>query len=390
MASNVIDSRLFKDQYGTQKMRDIFLDEALAQKWLDSWAALAEAEAAVGIIPESAAKEIREKAKYQNLDFEEIRTGFKKTSHPLMPQIRCFEKVCSKQAGGYIHWGATTQDIMDTAVVLQMKDAQEIITRQLKIMIRTCLSRAKEYRELAMAGRTHGQHALPITLGYKIAIWADELGRHLERLEQGKERYLVGQLAGAAGTLASLGDKGFKVQERMFRILGLGLPVTTWHVARDGFAEFAMIIGMISGTVGKIANEIINLERTEICEIEEGFSMGKVGSSTMPHKRNPMVCENIVATTRIIQANATLGLTCMVQAHERDMTFWQTEWSYIPQICIMLGGATDMMQGILENMIVHKENIQRNLFFTKGLIVSENIMLPWKISRASRCSRGCL
>lgn len=375
MASFVIDSKMFKDQYGTEEMRNVFSDENLVEKWLDSWAALAEAEAEIGMIPEAAAKEIREKAKHENIDLDAIREGFLKTSHPLMPQIRLFEKACSKEAGGWIHWGATTQDIMDTAVVLQMKEAQVIIERQVRELLDTALERAKQYRTLVMAGRTHGQHALPITLGYKIAIWADELGRHLERLEAGKKRYLVGQLAGAAGTMASLHGDGFEVQERMFRILDLEVPTTTWHIARDGFAEFASIIAMISGTVGKIANEIINLMRTEICEIEESFDMGKVGSSTMPHKRNPMVCENITATVRVVQANAMLAFPAMIQEHERDMTFWQTEWSYIPQICIMLSGAMAQMQVILEHMIVHEDNIKRNLMFTKGLIVSENIML---------------
>lgn len=375
MGSFVIDSSMFCDQYGTPAMRDVFSDEHLVQKWLDIWAALAEAEAQLGVIPVEAAEHIRSCADYKNIDMDEIREGFLKTSHPLMPQIRCFEKACGKKAGGFIHWGATTQDIMDTAVVLQVKDAHKILGAQVKELLHLCLDRARENQNVVMAGRTHGQHAVPITLGYKIAIWADEFGRHLERLEQGKGRYLVGQLAGAAGTLASLGDDGLEVQKRLCAILELGVPVTTWHVARDGFAEFASTVAMIAGTVGKIANEFINLERTEICELEESFAMGKVGSSTMPHKRNPMVCENILATVRIVQANAALSFGAMIQEHERDMSYWQTEWSYIPQICIMLDGAIEMMKTILKNMIVHKDRIRHNLYMTKGLIVSERAML---------------
>lgn len=375
MGSFVIDSGMFCDQYGTPAMREVFSDEQLIQRWLDIWAALAQAEAETGIIPEEAAEHIRSCADYKNMDMDEIREGFLKTSHPLMPQIRCFEKACGKKAGGFIHWGATTQDIMDTAVVLQIKDAHKILREQVRELLHLCLDRAKENRDVVMAGRTHGQHAVPITLGYKIAIWADEFGRHLERLDQGRERYLVGQLAGAAGTLASLGDEGLEVQRRLCGILGLNVPVTTWHVARDGFAEFASTVAMIAGTVGKIANEFINLERTEICELEESFAMGKVGSSTMPHKRNPMVCENILATVRVVQANAALSFGAMIQEHERDMSFWQTEWSYIPQICIMLDGAIGMMKTILRNMIVHQDRIRHNLYMTKGLIVSERAML---------------
>lgn len=351
MASFVIDSDMFKDQYGTPEMRAVFSDEQLMQNWLNAWVALAEAETELGIVPKEAAEHIRECAKWENMNMDEVRKGFFTTSHPLMPQIRGFEKVCGKKAGGYIHWGATTQDIMDTAVVLQIKDAHRILTSQVKELLGLCLKRAKENQNLVMAGRTHGQHAVPITLGYKIAIWADEFGRHLERLEEGKSRYLVGQLAGAAGTLASLGDQGFDVQERYCKNLGLSVPVTTWHVARDGFAEFASTVAMIAGTVGK------------------------VGSSTMPHKRNPMVCENILATVRIVQANAALSFGAMIQEHERDMSFWQTEWSYIPQICIMLDGAIAMLKIILENMIVHEDRIRKNLYMTKGLIVSERAML---------------
>lgn len=375
MASFVIDSKMFCNQYGTPEMRAVFSDEQLVQNWVDCWAALAEAEESLGIVPEEAAKHIRECAKWENMDMDSIREGFVTTSHPLMPQIREFERVCGKKAGGWIHWGATTQDIMDTAVVMQIRDAHKIITDQAKALLRICLERAKENKNVAMAGRTHGQHAVPITLGYKIAIWADEFGRHLERLEEGESRYLTGQLAGAAGTLASLGEQGLEVQDRMCRILGLHTPVSTWHVARDGFAEFASTVAIIAGTVGKIANEFINLERTEICELEESFSMGKVGSSTMPHKRNPMVCENILATCRIVQANAVLSYGAMIQEHERDMSFWQTEWSYIPQICIMLDGAMSMMKEILNSMIVRKEQIHKNLYMTRGLIVSERVML---------------
>lgn len=375
MASSPIDSALFKDQYGTQKMRDVFAETTQIQKWLDAWSALAQAEAAEGVIPQAAAQEIKDNAIYKNINMDDVREGFRKTSHPLMPQIKSFSQSLSPEAGGYVHWGATTQDITDTGLVLQLKDAQVIIVQQVQELLSDCLRQAKKYRTLVMAGRTHAQHAVPITLGYKIAIWANEFGRHLDRLEQAKSRYLVGELAGAAGTLASLGDKGLAVQNRFCHLLGLETPTITWHVSRDGFAEFSDILSMIAGTVAKIANEIINLQRTEIEEVEEGFTMGKIGSSTMPQKRNPMICENIVATTRLVQASAPLGTAAMVQEHERDMTFWQTDWAYLPQICINLSGAMQMLHTVLTQMIVHEDNIKRNLAKTKGMIVSERVML---------------
>ncbi|OXS79959.1 adenylosuccinate lyase [Domibacillus enclensis] len=375
MASFVIDSELYKGIYGSEEMNKVFSDESLLQKWLDAEAALAIAEAEVGLIPEEAAREIAQKAKFDNLDMPTISKGIVDTSHPLITLIRSLEKICDGDAGGYVHWGATTQDIMDTAVVLQIKEAQDIVSAQLKTFLETCLTLAVKHKETIMPGRTHGQHALPVTLGYKMAIWADEIGRHLERLEEGKKRYLMGQFAGAAGTLASISESGLEVQEKYCRILGLEQPTITWHVGRDGFAEFASIIAMISGTIGKIANEIINLQRSEIGEIEEGFAMGKVGSSTMPHKRNPMVCEYVVGLTRIVQRNASLGFDGMMQEHERDMTFWLTEWSYLPQICMMTSGGIQQLQGVLEGLIVHQENMTKNLYLLQGLIVSENLML---------------
>ncbi|MEK5230593.1 adenylosuccinate lyase [Lysinibacillus sp. FSL K6-0232] len=375
MGSFVIDSELYKGIYVSTEMSNVFSDKSLLQKWLDAEAALAQAEAEIGLIPKEAATEITKKAKYKYLDMKTIQKGIVDTSHPLITLIRELEKLCDGDAGGYVHWGATTQDIMDTAVVLQMKDAQQILISQLNKFLKTCLSLAEQYKETIMPGRTHGQHALPITLGYKIAIWADEIGRHIERLKDGEKRYLLGQFAGAAGTLASISEYGLQVQEKYCDILGLGQPTITWHVERDGFAEFSSIVAMISGTIGKIANEIINLQRSELGEIEEGFDMGKVGSSTMPHKRNPMVCEYVVGLTRIVQRNASLAFDGMIQEHERDMTFWLTEWSYIPQICILTSGGLEQMQGVLEGMIVHEENMERNLNLLQGLIVSENLML---------------
>lgn len=375
MAASVIDSNLFKDQYGTEQMRQVFSEENQLQSWLNAWVALAQAEAAVKIIPVSAANEIKEKAQAKNIDRDEVRRGFKITSHPLMPQISSFSRVLSKDTAKYLHWGATTQDITDTGLVLQLKAAQQIIETQIQQVLKDCLQRAKQYRNLVMAGRTHGQQAVPITLGYKIAIWAAEFGRHLERFQQAKQRYLVGELAGAAGTLASLADKGLDVQKKYCALLGLAQPLITWHVSRDGLAEFASIIDMIAGTTAKVANEFINLQRTEIGEIEEGFTMGKIGSSTMPQKRNPMICENIVSLTRLIQANASLGFSGMVQEHERDMSFWQTDWAYLPQICINLSAALQQLHQVLSQMLVHEDRIKENLEMTHGMIVAERIML---------------
>ncbi|GAK03024.1 LOW QUALITY PROTEIN: adenylosuccinate lyase [Geomicrobium sp. JCM 19037] len=367
----MLDSELLRGIYVSEEMREIFSDDQLLQKWVNSWIALAKAEAEVGIIPKEAADEIEKNADVSKFDKVAIREGIVDTTHPLIVQIRHFTKMVGGKASGYIHWGATTQDIMDTAVVLQMKDAQILLEKQLRSLLDQLLKLAKEHESTVMPGRTHGQHALPITLGYKIAIWADEIGKHLDRLEDGKKRYLVGSLGGAAGTLASIHED---VMFNKHFVNLINNPTITWHVQRDGLAEFSSIIAMISGTIGKIANEIINLQKSEIGEIEEGFKMGQVGSSTMPHKRNPMICEYVVGLTRLVQRNASLSLMHDPR-HERDMTFWTTEWSYIPQICMLTSGGIEQMTGVLNRWIVYPDNMERNLNQLQGLIVSENLML---------------
>lgn len=375
MASSLIDSALFKDQYSTPEMRKVFTERAQIQSWLDCWVALAKAEAKNGVIPEKAAEEIAAKADANNIDMDYVRKGFAKTSHPLMPQIRAFTKLCSPEAGGYIHWGATTQDIMDTGMILQLRNAQDILEKQLVHLLNQVLDKAEKYKSLPEAGRTHAQHAVPITLGYKFAVWADELGRDIERLKHDRKEYFAGNFGGAAGSIASLFDKGIAVRNDFCKNLHLAQPTITWHVSRDRLANFSSDIAISASTVGKMAYEIINLQRTEIEEVEEGFQMGKVGSSTMPQKRNPMICENTLANVRLVRNDAQLGFECMIQAHERDMSYWQTEWKYLSEMCLVLSAAIKMMSQVMDQMIVHEDNIKRNLDMTNGLIVSERVML---------------
>lgn len=375
MSSSVIDSNLYGRIFSTTEMKRTFSDESLLQKWLDSWVALARAEESLKVIPNGIAEQIAQKANYKHFDMDVISNGIIDTTHPLIVQIREFEKILGKDVGGYLHWGATTQDIMDTAVVLQLKEAHDLMIKQLTELLEQLLNLANKYKDVVMPGRTHGQHALPITLGYKIAIWADEIGQHIQRFEEGSKRYLVGSLGGATGTLASLGDIGLEVRELYCKNLELETPTITWHVQRSGFAEFSNSISMVSGTIGKIANEIINLQRSEIGEIEEGHKDGTIGSSTMPHKRNPMICEYLVGLTRLVQKNASLSQESMIQEHERDMTFWTTEWSYMPQICVYTSSQIEKISEILDNMIIHEDKMSQNLYILKGLIVSENLML---------------
>lgn len=375
MSSHVVDSIFFRDQYGTEEMRRVFDDDALLQRWLDVEAALARAEAQLGLIPAYAALEISTKALSSNLDKQCIAIEMETTGHPIVPVIRALQRVCDGDAGQYIHWGATTQDITDTALALQIKSAHTLIVRDLVAFEDTLLNLAVAHRETIMPGRTHGQHALPITFGYKVAIWAAETRRHLERLDECRPRVLVGQFAGAVGTLASVAERGPDIQRLMFADLGLDAPTVPWHTARDGIAEFIALLGLITATLGKIANEVVNLQRTELAEVEEPYVYGKVGSSTMPHKRNPMICEAIIAATRLVRNLIAPALEAMGHEHERDWSMIHMEWAFVPEACLLAAGSLKQTTRVISDLIVYKDRMARNVDLLKGLIVSEAAML---------------
>jgi adenylosuccinate lyase len=375
MASGVVDSILFKDQFSTEKMRTIFSDENMVQKWLDTEAALARAQAKLGIIPADKAAEICRKAKAELMDFAEMKRQIDKTGHPIVPLLRVLKNACDGDAGEYVHWGATTQDIMDTGMILQVREAfAEISAKNKQLMANLC-DLAEKYKSLVMVGRTHGQHALPVTLGFKCAVWAAEVRRNIMRLEDCRGRLFIGQFSGAVGTIASLGAEGMKVQELMLKELGLGVPDITWHTSRDNLAEFISVLGIVTGTAGKIANEVVALQKTEFSELEEPFVMGKVGSSTMPHKRNPMLSENVVALSKMVRSLVPLAQEAMIAEHERDMRGWQTEWDFIGKACCLTDAALKLILYITEDLIVRPQNIERNLYILKGLMLSEAIMM---------------
>ncbi len=375
MGSHIVDSRFFRDQFGTNEMRRIFSDENLIQKWLDVEAAIAEAEAKLNIIPKEAAEEICRKARFSFMDAEYIKEQIDLTSHPIVPLVRALEKACEKDAGEYVHWGATTQDIMDTGAVLQLKEAFIVVLNDAREIEQILLNLAESHKHTIMMGRTHGQHALPITFGWKVAVWVSEMRRDIERLKESKKRLFVGQLTGAVGTLASLGKIGPEVQKLTMQKLELKVPDIAWHCSRDRFAEFIAVLALLDATCAKIANEISSLQKTEFGELEEPFTKGKVGSSTIAHKRNPMISEGIVALTKIVHANLPLAFQGMIQEHERDMRTWQTEWEYIPEICIMTGAILHQLKRVLSGLVVRAERMKKNFTLSQGLIASEAVML---------------
>lgn len=374
MGSHIIDLVMLKDNFGTEEMRKIWNDESRIQKQLLVESALAQAEGELGVIPEEAANEIVEGCKYGEFDIQEIASQVSVVKHSLMPTIHALQKKAGEKSGEFVHYGATTQDIVDTGTVLQLYDAYQIIKRDVKLIIDKLIQLAKKYQYTPMVGRTHGMQALPTTFGYKLAVWLDEFSRHLERLHEIEKRVFTGNINGAVGSYASFGTKGIEIEKRALDILGLQTPNIAWQSSRDRFAEYSSVIGLISGTIGKIGNEFYNLMRTEIDEIEEPFVKGKIGSSTMPHKRNPAAFEGIASLTPAVLKSAALIQESMLVEHERDAMSWRLEWIALPEINIYLSAQLNGLKNVFDGFQVKEKRMAENLRKQKGLLLSEKVM----------------
>ena len=375
MASTVIDSLLYSGTFADDAMRRIFSDETYVGYLLQVEAALAWAEAEVGLIPRSAAEEIANQARPEHFSLQELRQGLDATAHSLVPLVRALADRCRGDAGRYVHWGATTQDIIDTGNALRLRDAFASVLARLDDILEVLAHTAEEEADTLIAGRTHGQHALPVTFGYKVAVWAWEVFRQLERWEQAKPRVLVGNVTGAVGTFAGFGDHGAEVQRLALERLGLGVPEICWHTARDRPAEVAALVTLTAGTLEKIAGEIYRLQSTEYGEVEEPFFQGKVGSSTMPHKRNPSLCEAVITCSRAVRAEASMVFEAMAQEHERHSALWKVEWVALPNAFILLAGALAKCRRVLSGLKVNRRQMEANLDRSRGAIMSEAVML---------------
>jgi adenylosuccinate lyase len=375
MPTSIIDSQIYGPAWGTDELRAIFDDVPRTQAWLDIIAALALAQAELDLIPERAASEIAAGARVENLNLENVRRGYQETSHSTLGLIHELQRVLSPEAGEWVYFGATVQDITDTWTSLALTHVAGIAYRDLRALEASLLDHAARQRDTLMPGRTHGQIGLPITFGFKAAVWASEVRRHLERLKELAPRLAVGQLAGAVGSVSSYGEKGLELQARFCARLGLNPPDISWDTARDTLAEFGNLAAMIAATLAKIGTEIYNLQRPEIGEVAEPFQMGRVGSITMPHKRNPEYSEHIVTLARVIRYNATLLTEGMLQEHERDGRAWKVEWLALPETCLCLGKALELTCAMMSGLVVHAEAMRRNLDSTKGYVLSEAVML---------------
>ena len=375
MASNMLDSMLYRNVFSTPAMREIFDDKTIMQNWLDLEAALAQTQAEMGIIPKAAAEEITKKAKVENLDISQIEAGINQVGHSLVPTLRNLEHICENGYGEYIHLGATTQDVLDTGFMLSIKRGFEMIYNDLQEVELATIGLMERYADTIMAGRTHGQQAIPITFGYKAAVWGSEIRRDIERMKDCRKRCFVGQLSGAVGTMAGFGERGVEVSSRTLEKLDLDIPDIAWHSSRDRMSEITSVLAMVSCTLARIGREIVCLQKTEFSELAEGFVPGMVGSSTMPHKRNPNAPEGIQTLAKLVKANAEITFDSMLCEHERDGAMWKIEWKSVNEAVIMTGAVVTKAKKLLANLTVNEKRMRKNLDLLKGLMMSEPVML---------------
>ncbi|GAB6135032.1 adenylosuccinate lyase [Thermococcus prieurii] len=370
MAVHPIDYR-----YGSEEMRRIWDEENKLQKLLDVEAALARAHAKLGNIPEESARVISEKASTEWVKLERVKEIEAEIHHDIMAVVKALSEVCGEH-GKYVHLGATSNDIIDTANALLIKESLELIERYLKELRDVLMKLAEEHKYTVCIGRTHGQHAVPTTYGMKFALWLDEVQRHLERIEELKKRVLVGKMRGAVGTAASFGEKALEIERLVMEDLGLKPAlITNQLVPRDLYAELMVFLALVASTLDKIGLEIRNLQRTEILEVSEPFGKKQVGSSTMPHKRNPIRTEKVCGLARVLYSNVIPALLNNPLWHERDLTNSSVERVILPESFVLLDEMLRVTIRVLKGIEFFPENIERNLYLTKNLIMAEPLML---------------
>jgi 3-carboxy-cis,cis-muconate cycloisomerase len=353
----------------------LFAESSRYQAWLDVEAALAQAQAELGIIPQSAAEEITRKAHVSLLNLDNIRAGLARTGHSLVPLIWELDRVCDHGAGGYVHWGATTQNITQTGQLLLLRRAHDIFLAQLASILRAMADLAERTKDMLLPGRTHGQHAVPATFGSKVAVWIDECCRHVERLRGCEGRVFVAMLGGGAGTLASLGEIGLTTQDHVAVRLGMGSMTVPSRTLGDHQAEYVTLLGMLAATCSKIGREIYTLMKQEFGEVEEPVPPGTVGSSTMPQKRNPKLAQDIVAAAAEVRALVPLALEAMQTEHEADRTTSMMMDRAVTQACMLTGDILQRLHVVLSGLQVFPERMRRNLDLSGGLIMAESLML---------------
>jgi 3-carboxy-cis,cis-muconate cycloisomerase len=379
--------RLLDPLFTTSRMREVFSDRGRLQGMLDFEAALARALARTGVAPAGTVAAIEAQCDSGRFDFEALARETAVAGNLAIPMVKALTALVAKsdqKAAGFVHWGATSQDAIDTGLVLQLRVALELIAQDLAKLGDALAAVAERHKSTLVVGRTWLQQGPPVTLGLKAAGWLDSIDRHAVRLEETCRRVLVLQFGGAVGTLAALGDRGMDVARALADDLNLELPGMPWHAQRDRVAEVATTFGLLVGSLGKMARDVSLMAQSEVDELQEPAAEGRGGSSTMPHKRNPVGCAVVLAASMRVPALVSVMLGAMVQEHERGLGGWHAEWETLPEICLLTGGALAQALGIIEGLEVHAAKMAENLTVTHGLILAEAVAfaLGQKIGKA--------
>ena len=371
---DLADSLVYGHLWATAETRELLDDRGRTRAWLRILGTLASAQGELGLIPEPAAREIADRAGAE-LDLEAVGEETRRSGHSTLGLIRVLQRELGPEAGEWVSHGATVQDVTDTWTGLVMQRMLAIAERDLSAIEDSLLGHAERHRRTLMLGRTHGQPGMPITFGFKAAVWAAEVARHRERLAQAEPRLAVGQFAGAVGTLSAWGSQGLELQRRVLTRLGLGVPETSWTAARDRVAEFTTVLALVTGTLAKVGNEVYNLQRAEIGEVSEAPSAGVVGSITMPQKRNPERSEHLWTLARVVRSQAALAIEALVAEHERDGAAWKTEWVLVPRACTAAAVALALGAELVAGLRVDAARMRENLDAQRGYVLAEPVVL---------------
>nr|WP_315232670.1 3-carboxy-cis,cis-muconate cycloisomerase [uncultured Albidiferax sp.] len=373
--ASIIDSRIFGDIFSDARMRAVWSDENRTAKYLDIERALAKVQGQLGIIPQEAADEIVKNCNIEMIDWAQLKAKTEQIGYPIIAVVNQINANCRDKLGEYCHWGATTQDITDTATVLQMREGLALVEADLQAISDSLADLSRTYRDTPIIGRSNLQQAIPITFGFKMASILAGIERHRERLEQLKPRVLMGEFGGAAGTLASIEKGAMETQAGLMAELGLACPPIAWHTVRDTVAEVGAFLALVGGSLGKIAMDVKLMMQTEVGEVFEPYAPGRGSSSTMPQKRNPISCLYIHANISVARQHAAALMDAMVADHERSTGPWEIEWVSLPEIFCLMSGALKQTKFVLAGLEVDTVQMRRNIDMTHGLVMSEAVMM---------------
>jgi 3-carboxy-cis,cis-muconate cycloisomerase len=375
MAASIIDSTIFQGIFTTDAMRQVWSDENRTAQYVEIERALAVVQGRLGIIPKEAADEIVSHCRIENIDMARLRQQTERIGYPILGVVTQLNQLCRDKLGEFVHWGATTQDITDTGTVLQIREALQLVDDELAAIAAALAKLARDHRLTPMIGRSNLQQAIPVTFGYKMAGLLSAVQRHQQRLAQLKERVLVGEFAGAAGTLASLENGAMQTQADLCAELGLQQPVIAWHTIRDNIAEVGAFLGLVGGTLGKLSMDVKLMMQTEVAEVYEPYHHGRGSSSTMPQKRNPISSCYIHAAISVVRQHSAALMDAMVADHERSTGPWEIEWIVLPEAFCLMAGALKQSLAVLEGLEVDAQAMRRNIDLTGGLVMSEAVMM---------------